>query len=148
MLKTIKKHYVKIIIIACDLLVLPLIMLCRSLSSKLLDVAATQCVWELLGAKCITCGGTHFVRDICSGRFIDAFFDNQYLFILAVYFLITLIALNLCFVFGVKWAKKLLIKMYSITALIIAGVGMVAFVVLRNIPFWIALARLIADKLL
>lgn len=144
----IKKHYKRIIIIICDLLVIPIIMLGRLLSDNMLDAAATECVWAQIGAKCITCGGTHFVKNICSGRFIDAFCDNQYLFILTAYLAITLVVLNLYFIFGLPWAKKLLLKMYSIAALIIAGVALIAFVVLRNIPFWIALFGVIRQQLL
>ena len=105
---------------------------CRFLSIWMLSNEST-CVWVTLGGKCVTCGGTHFVRDFLSGRIVDAFFDNQFLFILAIYAIVSVIFLNLLLLFNLKFAKKALRIMYNIPTLIISCVSMVAFLLLRNI---------------
>ena len=70
---------------------------------------------------------------------MEAFNHNQYLFILAVFFAISFVLLNLYWLFDLRFAKAALRKMYSIPSLIIACVGVLAFLVLRNMPLWFRL---------
>ena len=137
----IKRHYIKITLIAFDVLILPCILLCKLITDLMLK-SNDVCIWTRFGGQCVTCGGTHFVNDLGAGRIAAAFMDNQLLFVLAVYSLLTLIVLNLYFVFGVKWCKKLLRVMYSIPVGIIFSVGFVVFMVWRNIPLMINMARI------
>ena len=127
-----KKHYKKIIIISCDVILVPLLIFCRLLSGAMLETERT-CFMTLLGGKCISCGGTHFVRDFLSGHFIDAFFDNQFFFFCAVFMAVSFVFLNLFMLFDLKFAKRVLRYMYSIPTLIIFCVGLVAFLVIRNL---------------
>lgn len=138
-----KKHYQKIIFIIGDLLLLPCTVLCRYLSAWMLTSGGNECVWLRFGGQCITCGGTRFVNNFCSGRFVSAFMDNQYLFALAVYFLITVLFLNLYFVFGIKWSKRVLRWMYSIPSGIAFIVGFVVFMLCRNVGLMINLAKMV-----
>ena len=126
-----KKHFEKIMIVVLDLSVFPLILLCRYLSQFMLSVDTT-CFFTLFGGKCISCGATHFVRNLTSGRIVDAFFDNQFYFICALYLALSLIVLNLL-LFDLKIAKKILSAMYSIPSLICFLSGMIAFFILRNV---------------
>ena len=127
-----RKHYKKIIILSCDVILVPLLILCRYLSGVMLEMEGT-CFMTLFGGKCITCGGTHFVRDLLSFRFADAFFDNQFLFACAVFLAVSLVFLNLFMLFELRFAKRALRCMYSIPALIVFGACMVAFLVVRNL---------------
>lgn len=128
----------KPIILVADALVIPALFFCEWLSDQMLATTST-CAWTLLGAKCITCGGTHFVNTLLNGQFVEAFNHNQYLFLLAIFFAVSFVLLNLYWLFDLRFAKAALKKMYNIPVLIIACVGVLAFLVLRNIPLWIHL---------
>ena len=128
----------KPIILIADALVIPALIFCEWLSNQMLATNST-CAWTLLGGKCITCGGTHFVNTLLNGRLVEAFNHNQYLFILAIFFAISFVLLNLYWLFDLRFVKAALGKMYSIASLIIACVGVLAFLVLRNMPLWFRL---------
>ena len=128
----------KPIILIADALVIPALIFCEWLSNQMLATNST-CAWTLLGGKCITCGGTHFVNTLLNGRFVEAFNHNQYLFLLAIFFAASIVLLNLYLLFDLGFAKAALKKMYNIPALIIACVSVLAFLVLRNMPLWFRL---------
>jgi len=129
----IKKHYKKIIILSIDVLCLIIALCCKPLSDLMLS-NDSACIWTTLGGQCLTCGGTHFVNDLFSLRIADAFMDNQLLFIATIYFAITLIVVNLLWLFDLSFALKILKWMYNIPVLIVFSVGTIAFLLWRNLP--------------
>ena len=100
-----KAHYKKIIILGIDVLCVIAAVLARPMSEWMLT-SDSACAWTLWGGQCLTCGGTHFVNDLTSFRIIAAFMDNQFLFILTLYFLVTMVMLNLMMLFDLAFAKK------------------------------------------
>lgn len=131
-----KKNYKSIIIIAFDILCIPIALICKLLTNGMLKTD-NPCMWTKLGGQCISCGGTHFVNDLTSFRFIDAFFDNQLLFVLTVYFFITLILFNLWWIFNLSFPKKILKLMYSIPSAVIFAYFIIGFTIWRNIPMFL-----------
>ena len=141
-----KKHYKKIIILASDVALALVAVACKHLSGFMLSFDA-PCLLSLIGMKCVSCGGTHFVRDLLSGDVWQAFLDNQFFFICGVFLLLSLVVLHLFMLFDLKIAKRILLRMYSIPTLICFAVGMFAFLILRNIPFFMELGRLAAQAI-
>ena len=128
------KHYKRIIILAADLTCLIAALIAGPLSGALLAKTDKTCFWTLMGGQCPTCGGTHFVNDLLSGRIAAAFADNQLLFAVTVYAAVSLVFLNLWLLFGLGFAKKILGWMYNIPTLIAWGVILIAFMLWRNLP--------------
>ncbi|MBR6514088.1 MAG: DUF2752 domain-containing protein [Clostridia bacterium] len=140
-----KKFFkLKWIIIIADIVIIPGILLCKWLTDVMLSTDTT-CVMVTLGGQCVTCGGTHFVNTFASGKFIEAFDHNQFLFLLTIFFAVTLLFLNLYLLFGLKFAKKVLLFMYNIPSLIIWLSVMLVFFILRNIPVFIRAYETIAS---
>lgn len=137
-----KKYYKKIIILSIDVLCLIIALCCKPLSDLMLS-NDSACLWTTLGGQCLTCGGTHFVNDLFSFRIADAFMDNQLLFIMAAYFGITLIVVNLLWLFDLSFARKILKWMYNIPVLIVFSVGTIAFLLWRNIPAFIKIIEIV-----
>ena len=131
-----KKLYNKKILLLLDVLTIPVGVLCYWLTTVMLSTDK-PCSWTLLGGQCLTCGGTHFVNDLCNFRILDAWQDNIFLFILGIFLLISWIALNLWLLFGVSFCKKLLKIMYNIPTLLLWITGGLLFLLLRNIPVFI-----------
>lgn len=126
----------KILIICTDFLILPFLYLCRYLSRFMLDFMPDTCMYAKFGAKCVTCGGTHFVNELSKGNLLEAFNHNQFLFLLMIFFIVAFIFLNIYILFNSKVAKKVLSIMFCLKTLyIIVGV-LVVFLFLRNIPFY------------
>lgn len=134
-----KVHYKKITVLSLDVLCLLAALICRPLSASMLE-SGSECYWSLMGIRCFTCGGTHFVNDLLSFRIGAAFADNQLLFIMTAYLGASLILFNLLWLFELGFAKKVLKVMYSIPALILMGVGMITFFVWRN---WALIMRIL-----
>lgn len=129
-----KQHNIWLIL--ANVMIVPGIFLCRWLTENML-ASDNPCIWTLLGGQCITCGGTHFVNDLSNFRILTAWEDNPFLFILTVFLLISVIALDLWLLAGVDFCKKLLKVMYNIPSLILWIVAALLFLILRNIPVWI-----------
>ncbi len=129
-----KQNRSKIILLSCDLLCVIGAFVCGPLSGAMLKGAKSSCLWESIGFSCLTCGGTHFVNDLFSGRIGMAFMDHQLLFFAAVYLAVSLLVLNLSVLFGVGFAKKMLRGMYNIPMLIVWCAGALVFLILRNLP--------------
>lgn len=138
-----KRYYKKVIALGSDLLCLIAVLICRPLSEALLLHTNQTCIWSLTGLRCTTCGGTHFVHDLLSGRIGAAFADNQLLFVATVYLAVSLIALNLWLLFDLGFAKKILAWMYNIPTLIAWCAGVFAFLLLRNLPVLIDLLQML-----
>ena len=136
-------HYKKILILAADVLCVLVALIGKPLSELLLQKTNQACFWTLFGGQCPTCGGTHFVRDLLSGQLGAAFADNQLLFVATVYLAVSLIALNLWLLFDLGFAKKILAWMYNIPTLIVWGVGVIAFILARNLPAMIRLVQML-----
>ncbi len=121
-----------------DLAVIPGYFLCRWLLQVMLD-GGKPCKWTLVGAKCATCGGTHCVQSFLLGDFLGAFSWNPMVFCWILYAIVTFILLNLRFLGRISWAGPILKGMYSLTAFFVALGVFLAYTLLRNIPFLIAL---------
>ncbi|MBQ8605649.1 MAG: DUF2752 domain-containing protein [Clostridia bacterium] len=145
MVKFLKKHK-KIIIVICDVLFVPFLFCCHLLTDYMLTLPPS-CSFVRFGGKCITCGGTHFVNYITSFRIAEAFEQNQFLFVLSIYFGISIIFLNLYLLFNNSFAKKALLKMYNIPVLIIILSVMGVFFIVRNIPMFTGMGKLIMHML-
>ena len=138
-----KKYKWPLLLLATDVLVVIGCIVGRWLSGRMLE-SDTVCLFLLLGGKCLTCGGTHFVRSLLTGQLVEAFHHNEFLFITTAYLALSLLLAHPAVLLKAKWAQKLLRWMYSIPSLILFFVGMVLFVFLRNLtPI-----RLLIDLLL
>lgn len=145
MLRIIKK-YKKLLIIIMDVLLIPAGIICEKLTDNMLAVD-DPCMWTLAGGKCATCGGTHFVNSLMNGHIIEAFHHNEYLFLLTVYLLVTIVLANIAVLAEKKMPAKILSHMYNVPAILTLCVLLLLFLILRNIPLWIRIAEVIANKL-
>ena len=141
-----KKLSAKHTLLLADALILPGLLFCRWLANFLLTETDTTCLWLRLGGRCITCGGTHFVRSLLNFRIGEAFAYNEFLFVLTVLFLVSYILLHLMVFWKVKFAKVILKKVYSIPGLIVGVVFALGFFLVRNIPVFLRIAQLLASK--
>lgn len=140
-----KKHYKKLIIFPLDFFILAGFIICRPISGLMLSVES-ECTWKLFGMQCATCGGTHFVNDFTSFRFIDAFFDHPYFFVLTLYVIVSLIFLNLFMIFNKPFAAKVLRYMYNLYFAAAAVLALALFTFVRNLPAIIEIVPLIIEK--
>ena len=108
---------------------------------------SSQCLFLRLGGKCVACGGTHFVKALLNGNLTEAFHHNQYLFLLTVVLVLSLVLLNLYWLFGLNFAGKTLSKIYCVRGLIIATAALTVFFILRIAPIFIRLFTLIIQLL-
>ena len=141
----VKKHH-KLSLLIGDGLLLPGMLLCQFLAKGLLTTNRV-CGWTRWGGKCITCGGTHFVRDLCSFRILDAMQDNVFLFALTAYLFLSLIFLNLWLLFDICFFKKVLKLMYNIPTLIIWLVFMFIFLLARNLSVFVWIGQTLLQYL-
>ena len=140
-IKKIIKIILRVLIISTDVILVPCLILFRWLSDQMLQTES-ECLLLQFNGKCLSCGGTHFVNDLLSGRIFDAFMDNHFFFICTLHLFVTLIALNLWVVFNLKFAKTILKFMYNIPVLILFVVILIAFLILRNIPMIICFTEI------
>lgn len=126
----------KALLLAADAMLIPVLLLCRGLSSFMLTLDL-PCQWAQLGGKCVTCGGTHFVKALLEWKFSEAFLHNPFLFLLAGYLVISYVLLHLDQLWSLPFAKKVLSALYSIPALVVGVVIMLAFFVVRNLPLFV-----------
>ena len=117
---------------AAHLLIIPGALFFRFLSGQMLTIT-TVCSWQRIGAKCPTCGGTHFVNALLGGRILEALRHNAFLFLLTLFLGVSWIFLDLAVFADVAFAKKALKKMYTIPVLIAFGSLLIAFLILRNL---------------
>ena len=125
--------YKKPLLVAADILLIPSVFFFRWLSGRML-ARVTVCSWAVFGGKCVTCGGTHFVNSLLSGRIAEAFAHNQFLFLLGIDLAVSYLLLNLHWLAGWPVAQKILKKMYNIPMLIVGCAVLLLFFFLRNIP--------------
>ena len=133
-----------------DALILPLVFGCRWLSTTMLSYESV-CGMMIFGGKCITCGGTHFVQSLCSGRIGEAWQHNEFLFAATLYLTISWLLLHGAWLCRWAWAKAVLRRMYCIPTLIVWGVILVLFALWRMLPAVITLMRvmpLVVERLL
>lgn len=129
-------------LLAADLAIIPGLLLCKLLSGLMLSYTS-ECPWATLGGQCVTCGGTHFVNALSSGQIGAAFTYNPFLFLLTVFLVLSLVLLNLHWVFEVKFAKTVLTKVYTYPTLLI-GLGlMLLFFIARNMPVFIHVGQIL-----
>lgn len=130
-----KLPLLKKLLLTADLLLIPALFLCKVLTDVMLSHVSI-CPWNLFGGKCVTCGGTHFVNTLLSGNIVAAYYHNQFLFVMSVLLGISYVLLHLYLLGNVRWARWILVKVYSIPGLILTSLYMMAFLVARNIePF-------------
>lgn len=122
----------RLLAIAVDLSFIPLWFAAKYLS-KLMLSTEFSCGWARIGLRCVSCGGTHFAEALLNGRIIEAFSHNQFLFILGVFFALSLVLLNLWLLFDLKGARMALKKLYNIPSLIIWMSFMFVFFIGRNL---------------
>lgn len=131
------------ILLSVDLMVILGCIVCRWLSGKMLETETT-CAWLLIGGKCFTCGGTHFVYSLLRGHLIEAFRHNEFLFLSTAWLGTSLVLLHPFLLFRARWAKRLLKLQYNIPTLILFFVSMPVFMILRNLtPLKLAIELLI-----
>ena len=128
-----KRHYKKFIIFPLDFILIAGFIICRPISAAMLSVES-ECLWNLLNMKCATCGGTHFVNDFTSFRFVDAFLDHPYFFVLSLYVIVSLVFLNMFMIYGSRFAAKALRIMYNLYFAAIAVLLLALFTIGRNLP--------------
>ena len=133
----VRKHKKRLLIVA-HILAVPALILLHLLSDGLLSTRR-ECSWRRIGALCPTCGGTHFVNALSRGDLLGALRYNAFLFLLTVFFALTLIFIDLSVWFDLSFPKKALKKMYSLPMLITLGVIMILYLILRNWRIWILL---------
>lgn len=146
MIRWIKQHR-KVLLLAGDGVLVLGWFVTKLLSEWLLTNTNTVCDWTRIGAECLTCGGTHFVNDFLSFRFVQAFHDHELMFITAVYLVISLVFVHLLVLFDLPFAKDALKRMYNIPVLIVYILGVAAFLILRNIPAILMLYHFFEYKL-
>lgn len=126
-------------LLLADALLIPVLLGAKLLSSFLLVATNNPCGFTLLGGKCVTCGGTHFVRSILSFRFGEAFAHNQLLFVLGVILVVCYCLLHLKLLWNVGWAEKLLKKIWSFPVLKAFLFYLVVFAIIRAVPIFVNL---------
>ena len=136
----------KQLLILGDVSALPLAVFFRWLTARML-LTEKVCGWAAFGGKCVTCGGTHFANALCSFHFREAFFHNPFLFAVAVVVVLSWIALHLWIFCKLKFAEKFLRAVYSIPGLIVFGVAIVLFAVLRNLSVFVRIFTLIFQNI-
>ncbi len=141
-----KKNAKPVSAAAIDILLVPALVFCERLSGFMI-AQNSVCEWTRYGILCGTCGGTRMVNSILHGEFIKAFNLNQFLFLCTIYLAVSLIVLNLAWVFNVGFAKKMIRKMYNLAAVITVLVLFVLFIAIRNIPFIIRLVELFKNQI-
>ncbi|MBE6685670.1 MAG: DUF2752 domain-containing protein [Ruminococcaceae bacterium] len=135
----------RLLVFICDILTIPAWILLRWLSLKMLSTQR-PCTWTLFGLQCATCGGTRCVKNFLLFNFIEAFKYNPVVFFGIIYLILTLIFLNLAFVFKVGIFKRILKYMYSIPSLLIWVGTFLMFIAVRNIPWLIRFLEYIIRK--
>lgn len=138
-----KKKY---LILIADILFIPALILCEHLTDFMLS-RSNPCPWTLLGGKCVSCGGTHFVNSLLNGRIAEAFEHNQFLFLITLVLAVSFVLLNLYWLFNMRFPKAVLSKIYTIPMLIVTLSLMLVFFFIRNIPVFIRIAELIFSAL-
>ena len=123
-----KRGYVLLIDAALMVLVCALVIGWDSLAQLLPSCP----IKERLGIYCVGCGGTRFVYHLIHGRPWIAFQNNPYLFIFAIYAVISVVAMNVYLITGRKVHSRIVNKKWM-WFWIASGV---VFFVLRNIPIF------------
>ncbi len=136
----------KFLVLSMDVLLVPFLLLCKWLSTLMLTTSS-ECLLLRFGGKCVACGGTHFVKALLSGQIIEAFHHNAFLFILTIVLVVSFVLLNLYWLFGLKFAGKVLSKIYCVRGLIIATAALTVFFIIRVAPIFIRLITLIIQLL-
>lgn len=96
-----------------------------------LAVYLPECpIKEYLGIYCIGCGGTRFAYHLINFRFLIAFKNNPYLFLLGAYLFLLLVMLNIS-CFSRKRVHTFLANEKWLWFWAISGI---LFFILRNIP--------------
>lgn len=129
----------KYVLLTADILFIPGLFFLKWLSGVMLS-NPRPCPWTLFGGQCVTCGGTRFVHSLLSGRFLDAFGYNQFLFIVGGLLLFAFIVLHFHIFRESKATKQILATFFSIPSLIVVCIGMVVFLIWRNLPVFAEIA--------
>ena len=122
----------KIFVICLDAAVVLLALAAGPLTRMMIRLLP-DCLVMRLGFLCPACGGTRCVQYLFSGRVVQAYQINPYIFLTAVYLAILLLVVNGAILFGRKPMEKALCRMVSPQVVIVWAVGFVVFGIFRNI---------------
>lgn len=114
-----------------DAVIIALLCFARPLVLLAMDIIPT-CPFVKLGFTCPSCGGTRCVFNILSLNFVTAFKFNPFIFVMFFYAAICFIAVNIYFLFGAKWAKKLYTAMLNPKIIICIAILFALFGIIRN----------------
>ncbi|MBE7064894.1 MAG: DUF2752 domain-containing protein [Ruminococcaceae bacterium] len=98
---------------------------------KLMYAYMPECILAKNGIPCPSCGATRCVSSILKGDFASAFIHNQFFFCLAVYLALSIVFLNMGYVFNVPFAKKVTDVMFHYKTVIIIALIYFVFGITR-----------------
>ena len=126
----------RIVVASLDAVVLIICLLAKKLSVLMIEHLKGCPVFEKLGIKCLTCGGTRCVNALFDGRIKEALAYNSFVVILGIFLLALLFVFNLGWGFGVEKAEDVLKKICTLKLVLGWCFVGVLFMLLRNIlPF-------------
>lgn len=131
-----------LLLLLADASVIPGCLLCKWLTEQMLSTTR-PCAWSYFGGRCVSCGGTHFVNTLVQGKLGEAFMHNQLFFVMGIVLVLSWVLFHVAVIFQAKFAKKILKAVYSIPGLIVTGVSVVLFVILRNIPLFVRIGQMV-----
>lgn len=108
----------KHLVIFADLSVLCIFFLRKNIIS-LIKLLCPECFfYKKFGFICPSCGGTRCLSYISQGNFTSAIKEHALFFILILYFLFLLILFNLHYIFNIRLAKTITLRLANIKILI------------------------------
>lgn len=127
---SVKKQYLFTAI--ADVTVLLLVIFGKSLSSLAMTYLP-ECVFLKMGFACPSCGGTRCISLFLSGDMLGSFMMNQFFFIMLLYGIVLMIALNMAVFFKNKLATKLTKLMVHQKTILSLVIALALFTLLRNV---------------
>mgnify|MGYP006361498647 CR=1 FL=1 len=120
-----------LIMLLIDAVLLTLLFFAKDLVLLAMAIIPT-CPFVTLGYQCPACGGTRCVFNILKFNFATAFNFNPFVFVLFFYALVCFLAINLYFLFNLKWAQKVYKAMLNPKIIIVFAVIFAIFGIVRN----------------
>ncbi len=129
------KVYMWVIVISLDVIIVLSIVFFWDIYELLKGLS--PCVLSTLGLKCALCDGTQSLVHLFNGNFFLAIKSNLLVILIILFFIVSIVLLNVTVFFSCNIFRMILIRMYSLQALwvylIIAGV----FMLMRNAVLFI-----------
>ena len=112
------------------------------ISSMMIDDLEGCRIFENLGIKCLTCGGTRCVNALAGGRIKEAFFYNSFVPVALTAVFIILMLMSASWIFNVRKAEVVLQKLCRVRTAVVISVFVFFYLVLRNLyPILLFLLR-------